>query len=497
MPKAGSQMRDKERRKRKNGFCAHKKLPDNNDSGDGVSREEEEDVLVFSPNFLQFLGVAFYLFEIFGFYALLAPSMIFSSSSSNEEEEEEEDIRWRVVLCVAYGAVVLCVFASGMRAALCDPETDFVPGEGRGRGEEEAKKTKTTTEQQLHHHPRCHICNKYQKDPTTTKHCGACNKCVDGFDHHCGWLNNCVGEKNYRAFLVLLASLSTQIWGQFCSGVWLLVIVWGKLRDAEKSLRSARAVGEDDAYDRSGEMDARRWLDRREKLYDGFMSPVKVFSNDHYYPTSTTTTATDDEDLVSIDTVISVLETLRNWTLAYVIVGAILAYAVSGLACFHVALNIKKATTYGYIVAERKRTEFGKKVKASTCRLCLMEEALLRVDGGGRGGGGHQNHLSYKKPTTTMTTVTTTTTTTNSAETDEKGGSEAVKEEDVVVEDPAVAKARHREQRRIMLEKEREIAKLRLELKRAKIAKLKEEAKLVGDGNEYLAKTIEKNFSSP
>jgi len=34
-------------------------------------------------------------------------------------------------------------------------------------------------------------------------------------------------------------------------------------------------------------------------------------------------------------------------------------------------------------------------------------------------------------------------------------------------------------------------------LKRAKIAKLKEEAKLVGDGNEYLAKTIEKNFSSP
>ena len=496
MPKAGSQMRDRERRKRKNGFCAHKKLPDNNDSGDVSRGKGEEDVLVFSPNFLQFLGVAFYLFEIFGFYALLAPSMIFSSSSSNEEEEEEEDIRWRIVLCVAYGAVVLCVFASGMRAALCDPETDFVPGEGRGRGEEEAKKTKTTTERQLHHHPRCHICNKYQKDPTTTKHCGACNKCVDGFDHHCGWLNNCVGEKNYRAFLVLLASLSTQIWGQFCSGVWLLVIVWGKLRDAEKSLRSARAVGEDDAYDRSGEMDARRWLDRREKLYDGFMSPVKVFSNDHYYPTSTTTTATDDEDLVSIDTVISVLETLRNWTLAYVIVGAILAYAVSGLACFHVALNIKKATTYGYIVAERKRTEFGKKVKASTCRLCLMEEALLRVDGGGRGGGGHQNHLSYKKPTTT-TTVTTTTTTTNSAETDEKGGSEAVKEEDVVVEDPAVAKARHREQRRIMLEKEREIAKLRLELKRAKIAKLKEEAKLVGDGNEYLAKTIEKNFSSP
>ena len=60
------------------------------------------------------------------------------------------------------------------------------------------------------------------------------------------------------------------------------------------------------------------------------------------------------------------------------------------------------------------------------------------------------------------------------------------------MEDPALAKARYREQRRIMLEKEREIAKLRAELKRAKIAKLKEDAK-VGD-DEYIAKTIEKNF---
>ena len=83
------------------------------------------------------------------------------------------------------------------------------------------------------------------------------------------------------------------------------------------------------------------------------MSPVKLFSNDHYYPT---TTADDYENMgVSIQTVISVLETLRNWTLAYVIVGAILAYAVSELACFHVALNIRKASTYGYIVAERRK----------------------------------------------------------------------------------------------------------------------------------------------
>ena len=197
---------------------------------------------------------------------------------------------------------------------------------------------------------------------------------------------------------------------------------------------------------------------------------------------------------VSIQTVISVLETLRNWTLAYVIVGAILAYAVSELACFHVALNIRKASTYGYIVAERKRTEFGKKVKASTCRLCCMEDGLLRMDHESQvrrdKSGSQRQHLSYNKGLSYKE---------GEGEMVEKKGEdfkeEKVTEEDVVVEDAAVAKARQKEQRRIMLEKEREIAKLRAELKRAKIAKLKEDAKLGGDGDEYLAKTLEKNFS--
>jgi len=38
----------------------------------------------------------------------------------------------------------------------------------------------------------------------TAKHCGACNRCVNNFDHHCRWLNNCVGKANYKWFFKLI-----------------------------------------------------------------------------------------------------------------------------------------------------------------------------------------------------------------------------------------------------------------------------------------------------
>lgn len=50
----------------------------------------------------------------------------------------------------------------------------------------------------------CQYCSAFVH--TSSKHCKLCDKCVETFDHHCRWLNTCIGKKNYPIFFIFLTT---------------------------------------------------------------------------------------------------------------------------------------------------------------------------------------------------------------------------------------------------------------------------------------------------
>lgn len=94
---------------------------------------------------------------------------------------------------------------------------------------------RTDFNRQIHHHVinelYCYICDVRVSE--RAKHCSACNKCVESFDHHCIWLNNCIGGKNYRKFLAMLVLL---VFGTFFLFINSLLQFIGSFLDSTSAL---------------------------------------------------------------------------------------------------------------------------------------------------------------------------------------------------------------------------------------------------------------------
>lgn len=69
----------------------------------------------------------------------------------------------------------------------------------------------------------CRICDTHVQ--SSSKHCNTCKRCVDGFDHHCKWLNNCIGQANYRMFVLLLVSFFLLTLVQLLTAIFSIIMV--------------------------------------------------------------------------------------------------------------------------------------------------------------------------------------------------------------------------------------------------------------------------------
>lgn len=120
----------------------------------------------------------------------------------------------RAAVAVLFAISVVVLVAATYRATACDPADPNVIARPSPSEETDAL-------------PFCGICNV----PVfaRSKHCRACAKCVDVFDHHCMWLNNCVGGQNYSAFFVTVSSVSAMIGIILGSCVYLLVDIFSNV----------------------------------------------------------------------------------------------------------------------------------------------------------------------------------------------------------------------------------------------------------------------------
>jgi hypothetical protein len=60
----------------------------------------------------------------------------------------------------------------------------------------------------IEYNSQCSVCKVYYRREDRVEHCGFCNVCVKGMDHHCVWIGKCVGKRNIFTFYGMLFSVA-------------------------------------------------------------------------------------------------------------------------------------------------------------------------------------------------------------------------------------------------------------------------------------------------
>lgn len=81
-----------------------------------------------------------------------------------------------------------------------------------------------------------------------SRHCLICDKCVVDYDHHCRWLNNCIGEVNYRPFLVLIVTAMLLVGIQLLAAAILLIEYIGNMDKLSIDLEASSINMNQDVY---------------------------------------------------------------------------------------------------------------------------------------------------------------------------------------------------------------------------------------------------------
>ncbi|KAI7826866.1 DHHC palmitoyltransferase-domain-containing protein [Gamsiella multidivaricata] len=160
------------------------------------------------PFILTVFPVCFYLALIgFGYYVFVVSICV--------RLLHNDRVALAVVLLVLYHITFIMMLWAYAMVILTDPGR-VIPEHPQQETQQQIGQGGVQGDSSLHHQVEPHIqqghplwCSKCQHvKPERAHHCKVCKRCVLKMDHHCPWILNCVGQDNYKFFVLFVAYTS-------------------------------------------------------------------------------------------------------------------------------------------------------------------------------------------------------------------------------------------------------------------------------------------------